>query len=283
MRNYKTNPKKEKLKSIALDTVSIIDKGEYVTHDGKEIYIGYDVKLMVDNSHIFYLPRKLNFAILNKRMPRGLDIRFSKRTTYQSLVDYKKEFDSVFVLNFASAKNPGGGFLHGSSAQEESLARVSGLFKCLVNQKGFYEKSRKNDNNGLYYNQAIYSPSVPFIRDCNKEETLVEPVYADVITCAAVNRGIAINKVSEDLIKLEMVNRIKTVVELFIRQSNPSKKNVLILGAFGCGVFKNNPSDVAKAFNYVFDLYKNELLDVDLIIDFSISDDSNYYEFKRWI
>lgn len=56
-----------------------------------------------------------------------------------------------------------------------------------------------------------------------------------------------------------------------------------MLGAFGCGVFKNNSSEVAKSFNYVLDLYKEELSSLDLIIDFSIPDDLNYFEFKRWI
>lgn len=285
-KNFKSNDKKEKLKRIALETVSIIDKGCYETSDGKFIDVSNDVTYSVNYSFIYELKDRIDDVILNKRRPSNLDVRLSKKYTYESLVDYKKEYEncSVFILNFASAKNPGGGFLNGSSAQEESLTRISGLYKSLSSRKEFYEKSKQNPNNGLYYNLAIYSPNVPFIRDCKNEELFIQPLFANVITCAAVNRGVASRyNMNNDLIKLEMVNRIKTIIELFIKQSNPSRKNILVLGAFGCGVFKNNSSEVAKSFNYVLDLYKEELSSLDLIIDFSIPDDLNYFEFKRWI
>ncbi|HBR75644.1 MAG TPA: TIGR02452 family protein, partial [Cyanobacteria bacterium UBA11159] len=42
-----------------------------------------------------------------------------------------QKFKKIGVLNFASAKNPGGGFLRGTQAQEESLARSSALYKSL--------------------------------------------------------------------------------------------------------------------------------------------------------
>ena len=278
--NFRLNPKKEKLKRIASETIDVINNGKY------RINSRFEVDVTVGDSYLYELTNKIDSALLSARRPSNLKVTLSKDTTYGSITKYRKNNPSskIVVLNFASAKNPGGGFLNGSSAQEESLARVSGLYKSLYRHKEFYEKSKKNPNNGLYYDLAIYSKYIPFIRDCDNEEIFIEPLYCDVITCAAVNRGVAIkSKVSEDVITLTMLNRIKTVIELFIKESDPSRKNILILGAFGCGVFKNNPSTVAKAFNYVFDYYKDELSELDLEINFSIPDDSNYFEFKRWI
>lgn len=276
----KINPKKEKLKRLANNTVDIINKGCYKIDNSCEVNVS------VGDSYIYELIEEIDSPVLNHRKPSSLNVKFSKSTTYQTIMHYNKNYSNckIITLNFASAKNPGGGFLSGSSAQEESLSRVSGLYKSLLPNKDFYERSRNNPNNGLYYNIAIYSKDVPFIRDCNNEEIFIEPIYSDVITCAAVNRGVSLNNgVSEEIIMKCMVNRIKTVVELFLKEADSSRKNVLILGAFGCGVFKNSPSIVTKAFNYVFNFYKDELDKLDLEINFSIPDDLNYYEFKRWI
>jgi len=67
-------------------------------------------------------------------------------------------------LNFASAKNPGGGFLGGGSAQEESLARSSGLFPCINQMQQMYETNRAY-RSCLYTDHMIYSPRVPVFRD----------------------------------------------------------------------------------------------------------------------
>lgn len=278
--------KKNRLKRIASETVSIIDKGFYRTSEDKDIDISNAVACSKDYTFIYELKEGFNDVVLNKRKPRNLNIVLSKRFTYEAMTEYKRTFKdcSLFVLNFASAKNPGGGFLGGSNAQEESLSRVSGLYKAISSKQEFYEKSRKNPRKGLYYNMAIYSPSVPFIRDYRNEDLFIEPVFANVITCAAVNNDIvSATPINDQLVKVEMVNRIKTIIEVFLNQANPNKKNVLILGAFGCGVFRNNPSQVAKSFNYVLDFYKEELSKLDLIVDFAIPDDKNLYEFKRWV
>ncbi len=72
------------------------------------------------------------------------------------------EYDTnVCILNFASAKNPGGGFMSGASAQEESLTRSSSLYTSLAKDMTMYSYNR-NQNSFLYSDYMIYSPDVLF-------------------------------------------------------------------------------------------------------------------------
>lgn len=79
----------------------------------------------------------------------------------------ERDTTDVLCLNFASAKKPGGGFLKGSQAQEESLARASGLYSCLLQAPTYYKANRSSNRRGIYEDLIIYSPEVPVFRDDN--------------------------------------------------------------------------------------------------------------------
>ena len=144
------------------------------------------------------------------------------------------------VLNFASAKNPGGGFLNGAMAQEESIAASSGLYQTLTRHPEYYQNNR-NCPSMIYTNHAIYSPEVVFFRD-GRFELLEEPVTASVLTLPAVNMGQVMQK-GEDIHKGEtaMYERMKLALALFVQMDHRH----LILGAYGCGVFRNDPHKIA--------------------------------------
>ncbi len=148
------------------------------------------------------------------------------------------------ALNFASAKNPGGGFLGGAQAQEESLARSSGLYPCLLTQPEFYERHRHN-RCLLYQDLAIFSPGVPFFVD-DDGRLLEAPATASVITCPAPNAGaLATNEPA----KLPLVpETLRRRAEFVLRVAAQHQVSTLILGAWGCGVFRNEPALVADAF-----------------------------------
>ena len=93
---------------------------------------------------------------------------------------YGKEGKTTGILNFASYKHPGGGWIIGAMAQEEALCSESTLYPVLKAQQSFYDQNVQNMNKGLYINRALYSPDVVFTHD-NKVRTF------DVITCAAPN------------------------------------------------------------------------------------------------
>lgn len=142
------------------------------------------------------------------------------------------------VLNFASYKNPGGMFIEGSSAQEECLCHESFLYSVLKERMYYYVSNRNNLNKGLYTNKALLSPNVLFIRD--------DIVKCDVLTCAAPNRSlIKYGNFTEEENSKVLEDRIKFVCDIL----KENEYSTVILGAYGCGVFAQNPTEVAKLFD----------------------------------
>ncbi|MBS2966177.1 TIGR02452 family protein [Actinocrinis puniceicyclus] len=152
--------------------------------------------------------------------------------------------DRVAVLNFASARHPGGGYLNGARAQEEDLCRKTLLYPCLIAASGYYA-AHESARDPFYSHRSIYSPGVPVIRD--QRDRLTAPVVTvDVITCAAPNAG-AVRRVRPDLaerIPQVLVERAGVVLAAAARHG----ARRLVLGAWGCGVFRNDPRQVAAAF-----------------------------------
>ena len=143
------------------------------------------------------------------------------------------------ILNFASSKNPGGGFTNGAMAQEEALCQASNLYSILSEHHDFYEY---NEN---HLNRSLYSDGLIFTRDCvffrNKYKN-TNPVLVDIITCPAPNFNAAKQKgVKTTEIESTMRRRLEQILKVAI----DNNVRVLALGAFGCGVFGNEPSFVA--------------------------------------
>lgn len=159
-----------------------------------------------------------------------------------AIFQYKKQNpdDKLAVLNFSSYKNPGGMFIKGSKAQEECLCHESFLYNVLSQKQDFYEWNSKHKNKALYLNRALYSPNIRFERD-NLFSCL-----CDVITCAAPNKSAAqkYQNVSDEENTEVLKSRIKFVLDI----AKDNHVDTLILGAYGCGVFGQNPTEVAEIF-----------------------------------
>jgi uncharacterized protein (TIGR02452 family) len=150
----------------------------------------------------------------------------------------------VAVLNFASARNPGGGFLGGSQAQEESLARSSALYASQQRTMLFYERHRAAPSL-LYSDAMIYSPRCPVFRD-DAGRLLDAPQIASFITSAAPNAGaIADQRQHEAAAVNETLERR---AEGVLALASALGYRRLLLGAWGCGVFRNDPHVVAQTF-----------------------------------
>ena len=143
------------------------------------------------------------------------------------------------VLNFASYKEPGGGFMAGSRAQEESLCHESFLYNVLRQFQYYYDWNNQHKNLGLYLNRAIYTPNVRFERDGQVE-------YCDVITCAAPNYSVGkkYSNVDSATNSKYLDSRIRFVLDI----AAENQVDTLILGAFGCGVFGQDAEDVCRIF-----------------------------------
>ncbi|MCB9549313.1 MAG: TIGR02452 family protein [Myxococcales bacterium] len=150
----------------------------------------------------------------------------------------------VAALNFASARNPGGGFLGGAKAQEEDVCRCSGLYHCLLEAPDYYAVNRAGASL-LYSDHVIWSPAVPFFRT-RARELLEAPFFASVITAPAPNAGEALRRDPAAGPAIEACYRHRAGLVLAVAQAQAARR--LVLGAWGCGVFRNDPAMAADAF-----------------------------------
>ena len=224
-------------KATAKETLEIMNRGTYETR-GRTVDIMKQHRASVDNSLLFTPEQAETLAATYaKGEPSGkLPVM---KTMDCSTVDaiLRLAGDGVAdpgVLNFASAKNPGGGFLNGAMAQEESIAASSGLYHTLIRHPEYYQNNR-NCPSMIYTNHAIYSPEVVFFRN-GRFELLEEPVTASVLTLPAVNMGQDVHTA-----ETAMYERMKLALALFVQMNHRH----LILGAYGCGVFRNDPYKIA--------------------------------------
>jgi uncharacterized protein (TIGR02452 family) len=165
---------------------------------------------------------------------------------------YGKNSGKICILNFASYKNPGGRFIDGSFAQEEALCHASNLYNVLGAFSGYYEENRKKLNKGMYLNRAIYSPEVLFFGGHARIDlpTAIPSgllmVPFDVLTCAAPNFSVA--RRYGNFTKEENSEALRSRIRFILSIMSENQVDTAILGAFGCGVFAQDPYEVATVF-----------------------------------
>ena len=218
------------------------------------------VKKSIDNTKLYMEGDLPNIA--KKKSLEETIVTVSKYRTFESAQFYKRKNSelNVAVLNFASATNPGGGVAHGSRAQEEALCRCSTLYPTLATEtlwKKYYEFHRER-NDTRYTDACIYTPDILVIKsDISIPQRLPkdEWIKVDVLTCAAPNLRLRPNNkynpgagkhiaVSNDELYDIHTSRAKQILTVAAHHG----VDVLILGAFGCGAFQNDPNIVAKAY-----------------------------------
>jgi uncharacterized protein (TIGR02452 family) len=223
--------------SIAQETLAVLKEKQYTAPSGNIVDISKDLDFAIQNSILYR-------SELTEKKYKSITttIEVTNETTTQAATRLLKEGKTNLVaLNFASARNVGGGFLAGAIAQEEDLCRRSGLYLCTKNKPMFYNENILCDN-CLYTNNMIYSPDVPFFRD-EHLQFLEEPYLMSIISAPAPNLNGA---ATIDPVALRKVIDYRTYKILQIAEAYQHKN--IILGAWGCGAFGNDPSMVATAF-----------------------------------
>lgn len=175
------------------------------------------------------------------------------------------------ILNFASYKHPGGGFIKGMYAQEEALCHCSNLYNVLVRcNEEYYTENQKDLNRGLYRHSAIYTPDIVFWLGQDKVGKF------DVVTCAAPNWNAQMRCGKSEVAENNRVLHQRVGFVLGLMEKNNA--DTIVIGAWGCGVFKQDPNIVAQSMRYWL-----EHSDVasNIIIAIPDKDSDNYKAFER--
>jgi uncharacterized protein (TIGR02452 family) len=234
-----------RLRAIAREAVEITERGWYHDPQGTEVRI--NVGDAVAGTRL-YLPAD--------DLPAGVPGPAGRIevTGESTLAAARRLGGEVAALVFASARSAGGGFLNGAQAQEESIARSSALYPCLRAAGEFYAYHRAHTDL-TYSDRVIYSPGVPVFRD-DRAALLTEPYQVTFLTAAAPNLSAIRSNQPELAAEVPAVLRRRAARVLAVAAAHGHRR--LVLGAWGCGVFGNDPTTVADAFAAALTRYPME-------------------------
>ncbi|WP_042397023.1 TIGR02452 family protein [Streptacidiphilus carbonis] len=232
-----------RLRQYATVNEEIAAAGHYTAADGTEVSVGPALAAAAEGTRC-HLPEE--------RLDRGGagagDLRVEV-TAEGSLEAARRLYAAgpgeVAVLNFASARNPGGGYVRGARAQEEDLCRHALLYHCLLRAPEYYEAHRASGDL-LYSDRVIWSPGVPVIRG-EDGGLLAEPYPVSFLTCPAPNAGQVLRRDLQAGPGIEAALRRRSGRVLEAAAGHGVRR--LVLGAWGCGVFANDPRSVAASFH----------------------------------
>ncbi|GHJ95978.1 TIGR02452 family protein [Streptomyces sp. NE5-10] len=231
-----------RLREIARQTEAIVAAGSYTAPDGRTVPFHEDLAAALAGTRL-HGPDPVPVT------PAADGAGRIEVTAESSLVAARRMTAAepgrpVAVLNFASARNPGGGYLNGAQAQEEALCRSSALHATLLRAPAYYEHHR-SDRDAFYTDRVIHSPRVPVFRD-DRGALLATPFTVGFLTSPAPNAGVVRRTRPERAHRLPaaLASRAERVLETAAAEGYRR----IVLGAWGCGVFRNDPAEVAGAF-----------------------------------
>lgn len=230
--------------SIAIETKKIIKEGQYELA-GEVINLP-----AIDYERVDVISPQIGEELLlaNKEKEKTVlkNVCITSEDSFQAAGRYK----NPLVMNFANAHKPGGGFELGATAQEESLCRCSTLIASIGSAKA-KEMYHYNNSHAIPVESDYMLLSEVCVFRNEKCELVREPFLAGVITVPAPNRIGLAAFTSTEKIDAAMIKRIR----IMLLAAKANKYKSLVLGAWGCGAFHNNPENVAECFRVVLEDY----------------------------
>ena len=238
-------------RSVFEDTIQIVKNGVYIAENGSQISL-QDPVAMMTNSKMYQSVEKANLPELPQ--PTIIEVLDS-----DSLLAGKKLIDDGYhpaVLNFANRQTAGGGVLYGAGAQEENMFRRSNLAFSLYQFHpdgiDFNIPQREERYPMDRTTGGAYSPDVTVFRGTEIEgyPLLQTPYQLGIVTVAAMNRPELKNpyQIADYLVE-PIKEKIRTIFRIALHHGH----DAIVLGAWGCGAFKNPPQHIAKLFHQVMD------------------------------
>ncbi|BAV04028.1 TIGR02452 family protein [Filimonas lacunae] len=272
-------PREQRL-ALAQETLEIIEKGCYTNTLQQNVSIAEAMDYSITNTRL-YKPEALPLTF-DKTHEGECIIEVTRESTFAAAKRLVQEeaAENICCLNFASARNPGGGFLKGTTGQEETLTRASGLYASLVKQTDYYDNNRATDSN-LFTDHIIYSPLVPVFRDDNSRLT-DDYFTVSVITAPAVNAKRLEEYEPEKMDMITPVNYSR--MQKFLSVAAAHKQTTLVLGAWGCGIFGNETKEMAGWFSYHLlqnEMFANTFKRIVFAVYAQDESDYNYQIFKK--
>ena len=257
------------------NTVEIVSHGFYLTEKGTQYIFPEDADMMrntVFYEHEIFLPSRTSDHDSTIVEVQNIDCLYAG-------VQLKEQGYNPAVLNMASRRNPGGGVATGAGAQEETLFRRTNLFRSLYQFAPYSEQygiKRSHHQYPLDRNfGGIYTPDAIYFRDSEQKgyALLDNPVSLSFITVAGMNRP---DLTADGMIADHHVEPIKNKIRTIFRIGLAHGHDSLVLGALGCGAFRNPPRHVARLFHELMDEleFKNKYRR----IVFAILDDHNAHQ-----
>lgn len=166
----------------------------------------------------------------------GPDVEFVEQNLISFIQEINKsELNDWVVLNYTNPTIPGGDFDKDASVYEESLVLSSGLYLSLKECNNMYVKNRDYEETGLFRDDIIYSPNVPFFRDEEFNFLEEDDCYnISIISIPAINY-VKYSK-SEDFCEKEYEKNMKNKINRIYKTALKNGHTKLVLGPWGCGL-----------------------------------------------
>ena len=232
-----------RLHHVAVVNEESVERGSYPTPGGERVEVGARLAAARAGT-VSYTPQALADLVATGAPGPGPE---AVEVTAEGSMQAARRLVAagggpVGVLNFASARNPGGGYLRGARAQEEDVCRSALLYTCLLEAPDYYAAHRASGDL-RYSHRVIFSPGVPVVRG-DDGEFLAEPYEVAFLTSPAPNAGqLELRSPGTDVREVLAARALRV---LAVAAAHGVRE--LVLGAWGCGVFRNDPAQVAVAF-----------------------------------